>query len=171
MSKPIAGTYPIEMDNYIKHVNAGSVSEALAIYSNHIFQFFAGISADKAMHSYAKGKWTLKELLQHIIDSERIFAYRALCIARQDATPLPGFEENDYADNSKANNRTWQSLLDEFEATRKSTNLLLLSFDEGQLSNAGITNGSRNTVNAIAYTLIGHILHHINIIKERYLVD
>ena len=171
MSKPIAGTYPSYFDNYIKHVDAESIADALAIYNNHMLQFFSDISADKATHSYAEGKWTLKEVLQHIIDVERVFAFRALSIARQDSTPLPGFDENDYAANSKANKRTWQNLLDEFEATRKSTNLLLLSFDEEQLASSGITNNAKNTVNAIAYTIIGHVLHHINVVKERYLVD
>ena len=108
-------------------------------------------------------------MLQHIIDTERIFAYRALTIARQDTNALPGFDENAYAAVCHADNRTWKSLLKEFKAVRKSTNMLINSFTDEQLQQSGTTNGNPNTTVAISFVIFGHILHHINIVNERYL--
>lgn len=166
--KPNAGTYPPYFDNYIKLVDAQNIEEAIKHYSKLSIKFFEKIREEDADYRYAPGKWSLKELLQHIIDTERIFAYRALCIARQDQTPLPGFDENQYADSSNADNRSWKSLVKEFKAVRKSTNLLLLSFSEQQLMQSGTTSGQNNTVLAICFIIFGHIIHHINVIKERY---
>jgi uncharacterized damage-inducible protein DinB len=169
MPKPIVGTYPAFAANYVNLVDADSVQEAVTKYSDELNTFFRSIPAEKVESAYAEGKWTIKELLQHVIDTERIFAYRAVCIARKDQTSFPGFDENVYAANSKANKRDWQELLQEFDFTRKSTDILMLSFDEEQLQQAGITNNSPNNVNAICFTLIGHVLHHKKIIEERYL--
>jgi hypothetical protein len=120
-------------------------------------------------YRYAEGKWTIKEMLQHIIDTERIFAYRALRVSRHDTTPLPGFDETAYALASNAASRTWQGLLEELEASRKSTDLLLQSFTPGHLQQSGVINEHPNTTIAISFVIFGHILHHINIVKERYL--
>lgn len=164
-----AGSFPSYFSNYINFVDADSVTEAIDRYSGNIQQFFRNIPTDKVDYRYAEGKWSIKELLQHIIDAERIFAYRALRIARKDKTPLPGFNEGAYAEESNASARSWQSLLEEFEAVRKSTDLLLQSFTADQLQQSGITNEYYNTTIAISYVVFGHILHHINILKERYL--
>ncbi len=131
--------------------------------------FFKNIPVQKANYQYAAGKWTLKEMLLHIIDTERIFAYRAVSIARGDKTPLPGFDENTYAANSMADKRSWESLLQEFAAVRQSSDLLLQSFNDEQLLQSGTTNNYPTTVNALAFIIYGHILHHIAVIKERYL--
>ena len=166
-----AGTYPPSFSRYINLVGAESVEEAIKKYSNEILNFFSELSAEKTKYRYAEGKWNIKEMLQHIIDAERIFAYRALCIARLDKTPLPGFDENNYALASNADERSWESILEEFEAVRKSTDLLLKSFTPAQLQQEGITNNHPNTTIAISFVIFGHILHHINIIKERYLQE
>ncbi len=108
-------------------------------------------------------------MLQHIIDAERIFTYRALRIARHDKTPLPGFDEKEYAAADNADERSWENLLEEFQAVRKSTDLLLQSFTEDQLQQSGTTNNEPNTVEALSFLVYGHILHHMNILKERYL--
>ena len=169
MSRPTPGTYPAYFENYISKVLANTVLEALEKYGVDVIERFKAIPADKASYAYAEGKWTLKEMLQHIIDTERIFAYRAVAIARKETIGLPGFDENSYAANSKANSRNWDSLLEEFSAVRNATDLLLTSFDEEQLSQQGTTNNNPTTVNAIAFIIYGHILHHLNIINERYL--
>lgn len=169
MAQPVGGTYPEYFKNYISHVKADSVAEASAKYGHFTIDFFKSIPTDKAGFRYAEGKWSLKEMLQHIIDAERIFAYRALTIARKDKTPLPGFDENIYAVNCRADNREWQSLLDEFENCRKSTDALIGSFDEEHLQESGTTSGQPNTVIAICFVIYGHILHHINVVKEKYL--
>jgi uncharacterized damage-inducible protein DinB len=163
------GTFPDYAEGYIRLVDAVTVLEAAEKYTNKVISFFKNIPEEKITFRYAEGKWNIKEMLQHIIDTERIFAYRALRIARHDHTPLAGFDENAYALYSNADTRSWDGLLEEFEAIRKSTDLLLQSFSEDQLQQSGITNGQPNTVNALGFTIFGHILHHINILKERYL--
>lgn len=163
------GTYPAFIEGYLSFVNANSVAEAIEKYSSSLSTFFKNIPSGKIDYRYAEGKWNIKEMLQHIIDTERIFAYRALRIARHDKTPLPGFDEKSYADASNADERSWKSLLQEFEAVRKSSDLLLQSFTEDQLQQSGTTNDEPNTVKALGFLIYGHILHHINILKERYL--
>jgi uncharacterized damage-inducible protein DinB len=169
MPRPQQGSYPIYFNNYISLVDADSVDEAANKYGKQVVEFFMRLPVDKADYRYTEDKWTLKEMLQHIIDAERIFAYRALTIARKDATPLPGFNENEYAENSKAAARTWESLLKEFEVVRLSTDMMLQTFDEEQLMQSGTTNNNPTTVNSIAFVIYGHILHHINIVNQRYL--
>ncbi len=163
------GTYPAFFEGYLRLVNADNVAEAIDKYAVSISDFFKSIPANKVNYRYAEGKWNIKEMLQHIIDSERIFAYRALRIARHDKTPLPGFDEKSYAAATNADERSWEGLLHEFEAVRKSTDLLLQNFTKEQLAQSGITNGETNTVTAISFIVFGHILHHINVLKERYL--
>ncbi len=119
--------------------------------------------------TYAPQKWTIKDIIQHVIDTERIFSYRALRFARKDATPLPGFEENFYALAANANHRSLKELLDEFSTQRKSTILLFHSFTDEMLHQKGVCFNDELTVNQIGFTIIGHHLHHLRIIKERYL--
>jgi len=169
MTTPAAGTYPAYMQGYISLVKANNIKEAIETYAIAINDFFSKFPLNKIDYRYAENKWSPKEMLQHIIDTERIFGYRALTLARQDKTPLPGFDENNYATASNATARSWNDLLEEFTAVRKSTDFLLQSFTEEQLSQSSITNNSPNTTIAIAYAIFGHILHHINILRERYL--
>lgn len=164
-----AGTYPAYAETYIKRVEANNIGQAVEKYSNSITTFFKNIPADKVEYRYAEGKWSIKEMLQHIVDAERVFAYRAMCIARHDQTPLPGFDENTYGAVSNAGARKWEDLLAEFESLRKATDLMLVSFTQDQLAQSGTTNSQPNTTEAIAYTIFGHILHHMNVVKERYL--
>jgi uncharacterized damage-inducible protein DinB len=169
MPRPTPRTYPAYYDTYISLVDADSVKEAADKYTKDIMKFFRNIPVEKETYRYAEGKWSMKEMVQHIIDAERVFSYRAMCFARKDSTALPSFDENSYAANSKADARSWDDLLTELECTRQSTNLLLQSFDEEQLQQQGTASGQPNTVNAIGFTIFGHILHHMNIVKERYL--
>jgi uncharacterized damage-inducible protein DinB len=125
--------------------------------------------AEKINYRYAKDKWTVKEVLQHMLDTERIFAYRALCIARKDSTHLPGFEENDYAANSKVSKRDWKEMIREFKAVRRSTEILFRSFDKQQLDATGTASGKSVYVLGIGFIIAGHINHHVNVLKERYL--
>ena len=163
------GSYPPYFQSYIDRVHTDSVAEAIERYSTDIKDFFRNIPLEKVDDRYAEGKWSIKEMLQHIIDAERIFAYRALRISRADRTPLPGFDENAYAAASNASSRSWHNLLDEFEAVRNSTDLLLQSFTPDHLRQSGITNEHPNTTLAISFVIFGHILHHIHVLKELYL--
>ena len=110
-------------------------------------------------------------MLQHIIDTERIFTYRALAFARKEISALPNMDENNYAENSHANNRKWKDLIEEFEAVRHATIYLYESFSEDQLELTGKTVSYEMSVKAVGYIIAGHSAHHINILKERYLTD
>lgn len=169
MPRPIQGTYPSYFETYIAVVPEDNVLEALKAQDKLINEFLPGIAENKHEFAYAPGKWTLKEMLQHIIDTERIFQYRALCFARQEKQSLPGFEENDYAAVSNANARNWQSLCSELKLLRQSTLLMYESFSEEMLAQAGMANRKAFSCNAIGFCIAGHLQHHKNIIEERYL--
>jgi uncharacterized damage-inducible protein DinB len=127
------------------------------------------LPAEKLAHRYAEGKWTIKEILAHVVDDERIYAYRALRFARNDKTELPGFEQDEYARYSGANEREVRDILDELTTVRKATISLFNSFDESALLRSGVASGNPMSVRAIAYHIAGHELRHVNVIKERYL--
>lgn len=117
---------------------------------------------------YASGKWTVKDILQHMIDTERVFAYRALHFARNDKTELPGMDQEIFAAHTQASQREVEDLLHEFSVVRESTILLFRSFDDEMLLRAGVCYGKRTTVLALGFTIVGHALHHMRILKERY---
>ena len=131
--------------------------------------FFQSISEEFSRKRYAEGKWTIKEVLQHIIDAERVFSYRAMCFARKEQHILPSFDENGYAFNSNANNRDWNELIEEFVATRKSTEYLFNSFTDEALNTIGKASDYTITVAAVGFVTVGHVNHHIRIIQERYI--
>ena len=124
---------------------------------------------EKHTFSYAEGKWTLKELIQHSIDTERVFCYRALCFARNDKTSLPGFDQDIFVDNGNANQLEFSNLLDEMSTLRKSTIQLYKSFSEDALLRIGVASGNKISVRALGYLFSGHQMHHLNIVKQRYL--
>jgi len=123
----------------------------------------------KQHYRYAEGKWTIKELIQHFIDAERVLSYRALRFARRDATNLPGYEEDDYVKNSNGDTRDYNDLLEEFSAVRNATMLLFNSFTNESLQRIGSANGSIISVRALGFIISGHLQHHLTIIKDRYL--
>lgn len=124
---------------------------------------------EKHSFSYAAGKWTLKELIQHIIDTERIFCYRALCFARNNKTALPGFDQDIFVDYGNANQLNYFDLLDEMATLRKSSIQLFQSFSEEALLRIGVASENEMSVRALGYLFSGHQMHHLNIVKERYL--
>lgn len=132
-------------------------------------ELILSLPEEKLAYRYAEGKWTIKEILAHVIDDERIYAYRALRFARNDRTELPGFEQDDYARHSGANERKVRDMLDELADVRKATVSLFNSFDDEALLRAGVASGNPMSVRAIAYHIAGHELRHVNIIRERYL--
>jgi uncharacterized damage-inducible protein DinB len=134
-----------------------------------VVQFFKAIPVEKLEYRYAEGKWSIKEVLQHIIDTERIFMHRCFRIARQDKTLLAGFEQDDYIDPSQGHLKTLESLIEEYEAVRKSAVVFLKSLKEIDLMFIGNANGSPMSARAAAFIILGHEIHHIDVIKERYL--
>jgi hypothetical protein len=170
ITKPLEGEYAPYFLKYIDLVpDEVDILEFLEDTIMDTEDLLSKIPLSKQEYSYADGKWTVKEILQHIIDTERIFTYRALCIAREDKTSLPGYDENEYAAKSIANHRSMDSLLDEFDKVRDATITLFKTFPKTALSQTGISNGNPLSVRAIAYILAGHELHHLNVIQERYL--
>lgn len=169
MARPIQGEHGEFYQKYIDKTQGNSVQSLITNHSALLNDFINNLPDSKADYAYADGKWTVKDLLQHIIDTERIMSYRALTFARKDGKDLPGFEENDYAIAAKASTRTLQSLKEEFVAIRKATDLFLLSLTNEQLQQTGKANGYAVKVNSIAFMLFGHALHHKQIIEERYL--
>lgn len=168
MSRPELSSIPSYYHSYVSLVGEDEILVALDENTKATILFLNSIPEEKWTFSYAKGKWTIKDLVQHVIDSERIFSYRALRFARNDKTPLAGFDENTFAASSKANSRTKLELITEFEAARKSTYLLFKSFDEEQLNYSGNANNNWISVKGIGYVIAGHVKHHMHILKERY---
>ncbi len=167
--RPQPNEYGQFYKGYIDKVKTDDLYGALADGQKLTVGFFKNMPTEKWEYKYAPGKWTVKELLQHLIDCERVFAYRALCIARNDKTPLPGFDENLYADNCQPNSRTPDSMIAEYQTVRDSTLHLFRSLENDALGHIGTTSGQPASPLSIGFVIAGHELHHIDIIKERYL--
>lgn len=169
MARPDLELVPEFYHNYINQVSENDLGEAFQNGTASFLKFLETIPEAKHNYRYAEGKWTIKELLQHIIDGERVFDYRALRFARKDPTPLPGFDENLFAENAKVEKREWADLVEEFRAVRKSSEILFSSFDEEQLHSTGIASNHSNTVLAWGFIIVGHCTHHQKIMQTRYL--
>jgi DinB superfamily len=154
---------------YIAQVEGDEINEILSKQAITILAFLNELPAEKRDYRYRPDKWTIREVLQHIMDAERVFAYRALCIARGEQQPLPGFDENMYADKAQCTNRKWSEMTEEFRAIRRSTEILFASFNESQLDATGTASGWPVYVMGIGYLTAGHAQHHLNILHERYL--
>ncbi|EMQ95102.1 hypothetical protein D778_00099 [Xanthomarina gelatinilytica] len=155
--------------NYIKLAGKKDLISGLTASFKETLSFFESIPNDKLEYRYQDGKWTVKDILQHIIDTERIFAYRALRFARQDETVLPGFEENQYAVTAHANKRTKEDLLEEYQTVRQATICLFKSFCKDMFLQIGKASGANMSVRAVGFVTIGHEKHHCQVIKSRYL--
>lgn len=154
---------------YIQAIGEVVLLEELENSLLHFLEFLNSIPVEKHEYRYAEGKWTVKDIVLHLIDAERIFAYRALRIARKDKTPLPGFEENEYVESAFANHRTLYDLQEEFITVRKATICLFKTFSDEQLQQIGVASENSVSVRAIGFIIIGHQKHHQRIIFERYL--
>ncbi len=160
---------PKYFDRYTDLVIEKDLTKAFARQERLLNNFMAKISEEKSTYAYAPGKWTLKEVLQHLIDCERIFCFRALVAARRDTVNLPGFEENDYTANSAANKRTWASLAEEMVGLRSSTRQMFGSFDKEMMASEGKFNNNSGSTSMLGFIIAGHTTHHINVAEERYL--
>jgi len=154
---------------YIKQSGNSNLLDVLKESAQALNSLFETISDEKMNYKYAEDKWTIKDMLLHIIDAERVFAYRALRFARADKTNLPGFEHNDYVVVANANGRNKASLLNEYNAQRESTIQLFSNFTDDMLLQIGVASGNPMSVRALGFVTAGHETHHCNIIKERYL--
>ena len=166
--RPQPNEYPSFAQAYVSSVPDENVLELLKSNKQVTYDLFRNLSEEQAMHSYAEGKWTLKQVLGHMIDTERTFAYRALCFSRNNIE-LPGFDQDIYVNNTDFNSRSIQSLADEYKATRESNLFLYRSFSEEQLLRGGKASSYPVTVRGLVYMTAGHEQYHLKLIKERYL--
>lgn len=166
--KPTTSEYAPFYGTYIRKVKEENTLEALESSFQEAKHFLPALPTEKADYRYAEGKWTVKELLQHMIDTERIMAYRALAIARNDKTPLPGFDENAYVEILDVSHRSMTEMVAEFLELRNSTLSLFRSFTDKELHRQGTMSGNATSARAVGYIIAGHQLHHFQILEERY---
>lgn len=169
LPRPGTDEYSPFYAGYINGVPEGDLLETLTHQLDEILVLCGSIGEPQGDHAYAPGKWTIKEVIGHLNDVERIFAYRALRIARGDTTPLPGFDENAYTPESGANARTLADLGEEFAAVRRATLTLLATFTAETAARRGTASGNPASARAVAWTIAGHAGHHVRILRERYL--
>ena len=170
IEKPRAKEYPAYAHIYIDLLpDDGLILRHLENNLKSTKKFIASIPKARLLHRYIEGKWTIKEIVGHLIDDERIYVYRALRFARNDSTQLPGFDQEAFARYSEANQRDVRDLLDEITLVRQSTIAFFNSLDDAALMRTGVADGNCASVRALAYHIAGHELRHMNIIRERYL--
>ncbi|MBE7178057.1 MAG: DinB family protein [Mucilaginibacter polytrichastri] len=169
MNRPQPEEYAAYQKAYIDCVPDDNILDILNRQSDEFARFFAAIPPEKQDFAYAAGKWTVKEVLGHISDTERVFAYRALRIGRGDQTPLPGFEQDPYVEQAGFSGRSMDELIAEFRAVRAASLFLFENFREAQWQNMGTASDRPVSVRTCAYVIAGHPLHHIHLLNERYL--
>jgi len=155
--------------NYIKSLGTVDLFEILNNSLEDLLLTIKHLPEEKLHFSYQEGKWTIKELVQHIIDAERVLSYRALRFSRNDSTDLQGFNEDWYVENSNGNDRNIEDLLNEISFVRNSTISLFKSFSDEMFTLSGSINGSDMSVRALGFIIAGHQIHHLKVIQEKYL--
>ena len=168
-SRPQANEYASYYGKYINLVPEGNILEILSEQIQFVEKLFSKITEEKSKFRYAEGKWSIRELLGHITDTERVFVYRALRFSRNDKTALPGFEQDDFVPNSNHDNVLLKNLVEEFILVRKSNIKLFESFTDEMWLRTGTASENTMSVRAVAFNLAGHLIHHTNVLKEKYL--
>ena len=171
MKRPLPAEYPPYYEKYINLVKQDNVIKALKDQVLDIQALISEVPEEKEGYAYADGKWTIKEVIGHIIDTERIMSYRALRFARKDKTPLTGFDENIFVANAKFNKQTLYNLAQEFAIVREANLALWKQFEEEELNEMGTANGKDVSVRATLFMIAGHTAHHMNVIRLKYLLD
>ncbi|PQA97408.1 DinB superfamily protein [Chryseobacterium piscicola] len=159
------------IQRYLDLIPTENWLEELKKVGEKTISLYSYLTEEQSKFAYAEGKWTLKEVLLHLSDTERVFQYRILAFARGEKSELPGFDEESYAANSFANERSLESLLEEYQLVRKSSQILLETLNPSVLSNIGIANGNKISVETICQLIVGHNIHHLNVVEERYLPE
>jgi hypothetical protein len=168
-SRPASNEYSQTYSRYVDRVPAGDIVEILRGQIAETSSFLRGIPSERTTSGYAPGKWTIRDIVGHMSDTERIMSYRALRFARGDRTPLPAFEEADYAPIARASEREMSDLVRELELVRAATVALFTSLPADAWRRAGSASGNEITVRALAAVIAGHERHHLAVIRERYL--
>jgi hypothetical protein len=171
IEQPQSNEYPPYYQGYLDLVKGGDVIRTLKDQIIDIQAVISTIPEEKEGFAYAEGKWTIKEVIGHIIDTERVLAYRAMRFARKDKTILPGFDENTFVANANFNKRTLYELAHEFAIVREANITMFKTFEKDQLIEKGNANGQQVSVRSIIYMIAGHAAHHVNVIRTKYLMD
>ena len=166
--RPAAHEFPAYYEQYVDQVEEDDVMSTLDGQREEMAAFAAVLDDDRARYRYEDGKWSIKEVIGHLLDAERIFGTRALCIARGEEQPIPGFDENTYLANALFDKRPLKSIMDEWFHLRDANICLFASLSEEDVSRIGIANGKPITPRAIIWTIAGHTVHHLRILRERY---
>jgi hypothetical protein len=168
---PSSKEYDPYYAGYVSRVRSADVLAALRSQRPEVLDLLNGLSETAADYRYAPGKWSVKEIIGHLMDTERVFVYRALSVARGERQPLPGFEQDDYVREGSFDSRSVRSLASEYDAVRCSTLTLFESLDGASWKKTGIANETPCSVRAIAFIVAGHEAHHLAVIRERYLAS
>lgn len=166
---PSRGEYNEFYQGYIDQVPDGEIVDVLRSQQHRMKDLLSSFPESRVDYRYAEGKWSAKEVVGHIVDTEWIFTYRALRMARNDSTPLAGMDQNEVMEGANFDDRTLQSLMDEFDHLRSASIVLFSSFDEKIRSRLGTASGFSFTVRALLYIIAGHAEHHMRVLNERYL--
>lgn len=154
---------------YIDRVPDGDIVETLQKDTRETLEFLRSIPEEKFDYRYASGKWTIRQIVGHLADGERVFQYRAWRFSRADSTSVPGFDENEYVANAPFENVSMTDLIDEFENLRKASIHLFSNMTEEMMARRGLANGAEVSVRAIAFIIAGHVTHHMAVLRDRYL--
>jgi hypothetical protein len=169
MKRPAQTEYDPYYQGYISLVPEEEIIPALENQMDELSKLFESVPEERGTFAYDDAKWTIKEVLSHVIDGERMFAYRALRIARGDKTPIEGFEQDGYIENSHANHRTIGELIEEFTLLRKANLMFFENLEDEDWIRIGTANDVEISVRSLAWIMVGHVRHHVAILKERYL--
>jgi hypothetical protein len=167
--KPLANEHIAYYQQYIDAVEIDNLNDAFVSSKTELENILNSIPNEKAEFKYAESKWTVKQLLLHLIDCERIFSFRALAIARGEHQNIPGYDENVYAQNCGAEHRTLASIIDEYLIVRQSSILLFTNFNNNELLKIGLANNANVSVRALGFVILGHQKHHFKVLAEKYL--
>jgi len=167
-SRPRPEEYDAAFERYVSRVPETDIVAALERQPAELAAVLASVPPEREEYRYAPGKWTIRGVVGHVLDAERVFGYRALCVARGDKASLPGFEQNDYAVNAGSDRRTLASLAAEFASLRASHVLMLRYVDDAGWLRVGTANALPVTPRALAYILVGHVRHHVAVLREKY---
>ncbi len=166
---PPPAAYPAYFQTYVDLVPPGDILDTLAFQVQETEQYLRSVGEEKSRHRYQPDRWSIREIVGHLADAERVFCYRALTFARGDSTPLPGFEQDDWVAGSGADSRSLEELTAEFRLVRAATVALFAGMDEESLQRSGTANDNRMVVAAVPFVIAGHELHHRRVIQDRYL--
>jgi len=169
MNRPLPTEYATFHSTYIDKIGEGDIIDILEQQQESTYQLFKSVPPEKADYAYAEDKWTLKQVLGHMIDTERIMAYRTLRFSRGDSKELQGFEQEDYIRNARFNEFDLMAMAEEFRLLRKVNLLFFKSLNAEEKQRGGVASGYVVSVNALLYIIAGHEKHHVGIVKERYL--